>query len=159
MMTTRSIQKSLLAAAISAAMLAGQGNIATASSTAIDTSPSAMSSTSTVADLTRQFAELPDGASMQVGRGFVTKRQGALVVTTEAPGHKVNMSAQSTSGACTTAVTSALFAIGAAGVAALAASGGAIIAGFALSAAELSQLSALLAGGSGIYAFVAAYVC
>lgn len=96
---------------------------------------------------------------MQVGQGFVTKQQGTLIVTTAGPGHRVNMGTQATSGACTTAVTSALFAIGAAGVAALAASGGAVIAGIALSAAELGQLSALLAGGSGIYAFVSAYIC
>lgn len=62
-------------------------------------------------------------------------------------------------GFCTYAVTSALFAIGSAGLAAAALSGGLVVAGIFLTA-EFLQAAAVAAGSfSALYGLVAAFVC
>ncbi|GGM67423.1 hypothetical protein GCM10012275_42510 [Longimycelium tulufanense] len=62
-------------------------------------------------------------------------------------------------GACTWAVASAVYALGAAALGALAASGGAVVAGVFLSARVLGTLSGASGSFSAIYGIIAAHVC
>lgn len=62
-------------------------------------------------------------------------------------------------GFCTFAVTSALFAIGAGGLAVAAATGGLVVAGIFLAPNFLAAEAGVATSFSGLYALVAVYVC
>lgn len=116
--------------------------------------------TPTKEDFEAEFADASDGEVIFEGthdghRVSITKKDGKPVVEVK----PTDVGEVRAAGVCHWAAMAAVFAIGSAGLAFMAASGGGVVAGVVLGARALQKLSAALAGGGGVSALVAAYIC
>lgn len=120
----------------------------------------------TKSQLTEAFKAASEGEIIysSTTRGYrvtITKSQGrpSVNVVPLSGSKQPNNVQMDALGFCHAAAMAAVLAIGAAGFAFLAASGGGIVFGVMLSARVAGQFAALLAGGSGVEALVAQFIC
>ena len=148
--------------ALSLAMALAVGTNGGAAQAAVAAPASAISASieATTETLLARFSALAEGdhmtmaAATGVGTVLIFKRAGKPVFLTGS-----GLGAQQQAGFCVWAARAAVFAIGSAGFALLAASGGGAVLGVFIGANVARAFAAALAGGGGVNALIAAYLC